>query len=66
VADKDGFRPLIIAAMGGHLESVNWLLANGADWRLTSKSGKNALWWAEKMGEKGVATVLTKWAEEHP
>ena len=55
--DEHGWTALMVAARGGHVETVRALL-KGAAVTLTDKSGNTALALAEAQGQSGVAGVL--------
>ena len=65
----NGWTPLMIAAHFGSTAAVEWLLARGADWRLTDQDGMTALDVAKAGGEAGgeaeAAAVLEAWIAEH-
>ena len=64
--DGDGWTPLIIAAVHGQTAAVGWLLARGADWRLTDRVGVTALNYAKRRGKAEAAAALEAWIAEHP
>ncbi len=56
--DSSGTRPLIIAAVAGHVDIVNLLLANGANELLADADGKTARMRALQLGKTNVLSVL--------
>jgi hypothetical protein len=45
--DTQGLTALMKAGMNGHKQTVDLLIARGADVNIEDNCGKNALWWAE-------------------
>jgi cytohesin len=56
--DQWGQSPLHVAASGGHLAQVKWLIENGADPNLRDDSGKTPLQRAASRGYREVAEYL--------
>lgn len=56
--DKNGYTPLIYAAVSGNLEMVKFLHRNGANFGARDYEGKTALSWAAAMGHLDVVKYL--------
>lgn len=62
-AEADGWTPLMVAARGGDLDAVRWLLERGA--RVSDRSGGwGALFWAVTSGHEAVARLLVEHGAE--
>ncbi|HHJ21189.1 MAG TPA: hypothetical protein ENJ84_15395 [Gammaproteobacteria bacterium] len=61
--NKLGDTPLILAAEKGDLDTVLWLLENGADPRLTNNSGQTARYFAETRGHKEIEDIIRKYEQ---
>ena len=65
-ARNDGTTPLMLAAWNGSNEAVQWLLDQGADWRMVQpKTGKTALALAFEKNRSAAASLLATWVEAH-
>jgi ankyrin repeat protein len=60
VTDADGRTPLHLAALGGHLATVELLLHNNADPAVRDRSGRTPLSLAEGAGHSAVAELLRR------
>jgi len=43
IRDKDNLTPLLVVTKCGHLETLSWLMENGADITATDKNDKSCL-----------------------
>ena len=63
----NGTTPLMMAARGGHIETVKLLLDEGADMRLKNQQGMTVIDFAERYHQKEIAQGLkSRWQKLYP
>jgi ankyrin repeat protein len=58
--DDKGYSALVYSVSSGHAEVVKYLLEQGADKKLTSKAGYDAVYFAEKNNQHEIVDLLKK------